>query len=229
LFPEEDLASPIERSQRGFDVELLPSSKIAQQIKYHGVDKVETYLQDLISQKVGGVGVRVNIMEPETEEPAGKLLDVYNTEYAGDEDAEDMEEDECGFCSKDSHKHTKTNPVGEDEEGYDAQATLVLPMGNVTVTFRKGVIVDLQSDDADVEFNIDEINKAIKSGIDIEEAIQRYSHYSNRKPVMDSVISYMSSVKQGEYVAPVILETTREKYRPKTNHQILEYMERYGK
>ena len=222
LFPEDELASPVERSRRGFDVELLPSSKIAKQIKYHGIDKVEKYLQDLISSRVGGAGVRVNIMEPETEEPAGKLLNVYKTKVAG------AEEDECGFCSKDSHKHTKTNPVGEDEEGYDAETTVILPSGNVKVHFKRGTVVDATSEDSSIVFNPTSINRDLSKGVDLETALSN-SMQRRMQSINDSVLSYMSTTKGGEYEAPILLETTRERFKPKTNHQIQDYIKHFTK
>jgi len=227
LFPEDELASPVERSQRGLDVELLPTSAIAKQIKYHGVDKVEAYLKDIISNKVGGVGVRVNIMEPETEEPAGKLIDVYKGRDVN------VEEDECGFCSKSSHKHSKNNPVADEDsegEGYDAETTLSLQNGTVTIYFKQGKVVEVVSEDPDITFNLNTINSDIANGVDFEQAVAGSMHYKGRAPVMDSVLAYMPPVTQSDLdYKPVILETTRERFKPKNNHQILEYMKHFAK
>lgn len=228
LFPQEDLASPIERSKRGFDVELKPDSKIAQQIKYHGVDKIEEYLADLISGKLG-VETRVNIMEPETEEPAGKLLDVYKGTDV-DKDEQDMEEDECGFCSKDSHKHSKDNPVAEEDA--EAEATEVLPQGEVTVRFRNGRIYQIDAPEG-LDFNIAAVQNNLGKGWNLRDSLisGRNTRGAMPKPagLYDSVLAYMPPVKEDEEQNNIVLETTRERYKPKTHHQMLDYMRHFNK
>lgn len=277
MFPEDELASPIERSQQGFDVELKPDSAIAQRIQQSGVDSVETFLADLIGNKLG-VSVKVNIMEPETEDPAKPLIDVYKNPHG------DVSEDEEGWEEKgwrdeqdrqagakkharqrnfeDERTRTKTKKktkgwIGrdtfedeEDAEGPEASTEIELPQGMVTVFFKNGVVVQVDAPEG-LDINVGAVNNNLKKGWQLRDALisarntrpgrsapeevpsrggfggygrRRFSDFNDSVDVSD----YMPASDGDPDDEPVVLEMTKDRFKPKTHHQMDEYRRLMG-
>jgi len=119
-----------------------------------------------------------------------------------------------------TNRDVETYPKKWEDEEEGAAAYVQLPQGSFLVFFRNGEVSHIECEDRAVpcDFDIDAVNQALRSGDKIEKAMQK----ADTSRISDSVMVYMP-VGEAEYEEPVILETTRERLAPQTNHQISEY------
>jgi|GEM_PF-7065726 len=224
--------------------EIAPDSSLAKKIKSAGTQAVETLLQDTIFDTMDGREARVIIHMPEDEDFIKPIQEpeLDDTYIDDDEPSDDQlraieDEDEEGVPKAGSKNEEDAemmsayrSPYEQERQGgpqqSDTVASVRLPDGEYEVYFKGGRVFKIEGPDPDI--NTVAVTQKLKKGHKLKDALIT-SKNTNRRPVpmTDSVIHYMPD-EGGTYEEPIVLETTRDRLKPKTNHQIQEYRRLLG-
>jgi hypothetical protein len=226
--------------------EIDPSSQLGQKIESAGASAIETMLQDHIFDIENGREAKVIIHMPETEDflkpiKEPELDDTYidddepSDEQLSDIENEDEEDEKPWYGGKNEEDAEMMgvyrSPYEQQRPGGPAQGDTVtqVNIGSNTydVYFKGGQVVKVEGPDAD--FNTTAITQKLKKGHKLKDALIT-SKNTNRRPVpmMDSVLAYMPPATDEDHEEPIFLETTRERYKPSTLHQLDEYRHMLG-
>lgn len=192
------------------EFEIKADSKYNDAVQQMGAEKFEQLLSQRFSEMLGR-DIQVIVHAPETEDFIKPIDDSPRESPYTDED----EQWSDPYAGQRQERH----------EG-DTVSEVILPQGKYEVYFKGGKVIKVEGPDSD--FNLVALNSKLSKGHQLKDALLTTRNTRRSfAPVMDSVMDYMPT-NDGEYKEPVILETTRQRLSPKTNHQMDEYRKLLG-